>query len=30
MFVFKPQNQNSKVEVEVIDRFGNQYKKGLD
>jgi hypothetical protein len=30
MFVFKPQDPNSKVEVEVIDRFGNKYKKGLD
>jgi hypothetical protein len=30
MFVFKPQDLHSKVEVEVIDRFGNKYKKGLD
>lgn len=30
MFVFKPTDVNSKVEVEVIDRFGNKYKIGMD
>lgn len=30
MFVFKPKNADSKVIVEVTDRFGNIYKKGLD
>jgi len=30
MFVFKPKNPRSKIEVEVSDRFGNKYKKGMD
>lgn len=30
MFVFRPNIPNSKVEVEVTDRFGNRYKKGID
>ena len=30
LFRAKPENPNAKIQIEVVDRFGNKYQKMLD